>query len=156
MSEKVVKIWAPSDKSSLPYAIRSLLRDAGPDVATAALVAEVANGRFSSLVNVFSQLTPMRETGMQLLLTEPTSDSWTFKYLFEAAGFPPHLFPFLATCIDVAQEIALVDKAGFTAASRDIIIEKTLAAPCVSELNLSNVAIDQLHCFVGTVRKREL
>jgi len=150
MSEAAAtKSWTPGGATTVAYAIRKLTKDGLHDTAVAFLVAEVANKRFGSIVSAFAELSPVKESGIRLLFSEPVSDSWTVKYMYEVSGLNVRLYPWFATCVDITREIALGHKEGFSDKLRDIIVEKTLASDAVRELNLSPEIITQFRYFVG-------
>lgn len=145
----VTKSWAPAGATTLAYAIRKLTKDGLQNTAVAFLVAEVANKRFGSIVSAFAELSPIKESGIRLLFSEPVSDSWTVKYMYEASGLSVRLYPWFGTCVDITREIALGFKGSFSDKHRDIIVEKTLASQAVLDLNLSPELITQFRYFVG-------
>lgn len=150
MSENTVtKSWAPAGTTTLAYAIRKLTRDGLHDTAVAFLVAEVANKRFGSIVSAFAELSPIKESGIRLLFSEPVSDSWTVKYMYEVSGLNVRLYPWFGTCVDITREIALGFKGSFSDKHRDMIVDKTLASQAVLDLNLSPGLITQFRYFVG-------
>lgn len=150
MSEAAAtKSWTPGGATTVAYAIRKLTKDGLHDTAVALLVAEVANKRFGSIVSAFAELSPIKESGIRLLFSEPVSDSWTVKYMYEVSGLDVRLYPWFATCVDITREIALGFKGTFSDKHRDIIVEKTLASQAVLDLNLSQELITQFRYFVG-------
>jgi hypothetical protein len=150
MSEAAAtKSWTPEGATTVAYAIRKLTKDGLHDTAVAFLVAEVANKRFGSIVSAFAELSPIKESGIRLLFSEPVSDSWTVKYMYEVSGLKVRLYPWFANCVDITREIALGFKGTFSDKHRDIIVEKTLASQAVLDLNLSQELITQFRYFVG-------
>ena len=150
MSEAAAtKSWTPEGATTVAYAIRKLTKDGLHDTAVAFLVAEVANKRFGSIVSAFAELSPIKESGIRLLFSEPVSDSWTVKYMYEVSGLKVRLYPWFATCVDITREIALGFKGTFSDKHRDIIVEKTLASQAVLDLNRSQELITQFRYFVG-------
>jgi hypothetical protein len=143
------KLWTPAGATTATYGIRKLMKDGLHDTAVAFLVAEVANRRFGGIVSAFAELSPIKESGIRLLFSEPISDSWTVKYMYEVSGLNVRLYPWFATCVDITREIALEHKGGFSDKLRDVIVEKTLAAPPVRELKLSPKLITHFRYFVG-------